>query len=142
MKTLALVQGDLSPAPGGYLLYSGVPKIYQDLTMALQEEYGADTIHPRWGSILKRYVGQPLTPDTQAKVVTEINRVLNNYISVQNAKIKADNLSGNASSLTSDDVVQSVSSITANPMYDSLVISVILQTISRQDISITQVVTA
>ena len=32
MKTIALVQGDFSPAPGGYLLYEGPQKIHQDLT--------------------------------------------------------------------------------------------------------------
>lgn len=140
MKTFALVQGDLSPAPGGYLLYSGAQKIHQDLALALQEEYGANTLHPRWGSILQRFVGVPLSSDVKTQVLTEINRVIGNYITVQNARIVQDSTAGSISAMTTDDVVQSISNISAQQIYDSLVVSVILQTISRQTLSINQVI--
>lgn len=140
MKTFALVQGDLSPAPGGYLLYEGAQKIHQDLALALKEQYGGDAIHPRWGSILQNLVGGPLTPDMKQSVLTEVNRVLSNYITVQNARIIQDSNSNSVSSLTTDDIVGSVLSTTAQQIYDSLVVSVTLQTLSRQQININQVV--
>lgn len=139
MKTFALVQGDLSPSGGVYQMYEGANKIYQDLTLALKEEYGLDPYHPRWGSILNKYIGLPLTQQQTAKVITEINRVINNYITVQNAGIVQDTNTGASSRYTVNDVVQSVSNISAKQVYDSLLVSVTLQTLSRQTINITQV---
>jgi phage baseplate assembly protein W len=139
VKTLALVQGDLSPAPGGYLMYEGASKIHQDLALALKEAYGADQLHPRWGSILQRFIGTPLTDDVKTKVLTEINRVISNYITVQNARIVQDSNTGNLSNMTTDDVVRSISNISAQQIYDSLVVSVALETLSRQTVNINQV---
>src|SRR6202012_4542666 len=142
MKTLALVQGDLSPAPGGYLLIEGAAKIHQDLSLALREAYGADTLHPRWGSILQQLIGSPITAQLRGQILTEINRVISNYITVQNAKIVQDSTTGNTSSMTTDDVVQSISNIQAQQVYDSLVVRVPLQTLSQQTVNINQVMTS
>lgn len=139
MKTFALVHGDLSPAPGGYLMYEGAPKINQDLALALREQYGTDIFHPKWGSVLPQFIGLPMTPDIKSQVLTEVSRVISNYITVQNAQISQASVNGSASALTTDDVVQSVSSIQAQQMYDQLIVSVVLQTISRQNININQI---
>jgi len=140
MQTLALVQGDLVPAPGGYRMYSGAQKISQDLSLALREEYGGDQYHPKWGSILPTMIGGPL--DTQAKtdIMAEVSRVLANYIAVQNARIVQDNARGVLSSLTTDDVVQSVGSTRVTPIYDSVAVNVVLNTLSRQSVNINQII--
>lgn len=140
MKTFALVQGDLSPSGGGYLMYEGPAKINQDLTLALKEEYGTDPFHPRWGSVLKRYIGLPMTAEVKAKTLTEVNRVVNNYITIQNARILADNTTSSASRYSTDDVVQSISTLSAQQVYDSLLVSLTLQTVSRRTININQVI--
>lgn len=140
MKTFALVKGDLSPAPGGYLMFEGAAKIHQDLALALQEAYGGDALHPRWGSILQSMIGEPLTPSLRQAILTEVNRVLSNYIAVQNARIIQDSNNHSLSALTTDDVVASVTNTTAQQVYDSIVISVGLQTVSRQSIQINQVI--
>ena len=140
MKTLAIVQRDLSLAPGGYLMYEGAARIHQDLALALQEVYGGDPIHPKWGSILQRYIGSPLTAEVRSKVLAEINRVISNYIAVQNARIVADSNNSVLSKVTTDDVVQSITTINAQQVYDSLVVSVVLQTLSRQTVSVNQVI--
>ncbi len=140
MKTLALVQGDLAVGTGSYLTYSGVNKISQDLSLALREAYGGDRFHPSWGSILQQYVGTPMVEEAKAGVVAEVTRVLNNYITVQNAQIQAAGTQNVQSTLTTDDVVQSITSINATQVHDSLVVTVTLQTLSRQAVSITQVV--
>lgn len=139
MKTFALVSGDLSPSGGGYLMVDGANKINQDLSLAIREEYGLDPYHPRWGSILKTYVGQPMTSDVTAKVLSEITRVINNYITIQNSRIVSDTNSSTPSRYSTDDVVQSILSMNAQPIADSLVVNVTLQTISRQTININQV---
>lgn len=141
MKTLALSNGDLVVVPHGYQTYSGAQKIVQDLGLALREVYGGDQLHPRWGSILLNYIGTPLTADVKANVINEINRVLKNYISVQNAQISDTIQSGSKSSMTTDDIVESVLNIDANQVFDSLVVTVTLQTVSRQTLTLSQVVT-
>lgn len=140
MKTLALIQGDLSPAAGGFLMYEGVQKIHQDLALALREAYGGDALHPRWGSILQDMVGEPLTAEIKQQILVEINRVINNYITVQNARIVQDNVSNILSNITSDDVVNAISGISVQQIYDSIVVQVTLQTLSRQQVKINQTI--
>lgn len=142
MKTFALVKGDFVPAPGGYLMYEGAQKIHQDLALALQEAYGGDSFHPRWGSILGAMVGGPLTADLKQQILAEVNRVISNYITVQNARIIQDNNTGSLSRMTTDDVVNAVENITAQQLYDQIVVSVTLQTLSRQQININQVISS
>lgn len=140
MKTIALTQGDFTPAAGGYLMYEGTQKIRQDLALALQEAYGGDALHSAWGSILPDMVGQPLTPTLQSQILTEVNRILNNYVTVQNARIIQDNATRSVSSYSTDDVVNSITSLSAQQVYDSILVNIGLQTISRQSISIQQVI--
>jgi phage baseplate assembly protein W len=140
VKTFALVQGDLVPAAGGYLLYDGPRKIHQDLSLALRETYGTDQFHQAWGSILPNMIGQPLTATLRQEVLAEVNRVINNYITVQNSRIVQDNATGSVSALTTDDVVTGLSNISVQQIFDALVIKVGLRTISRQDININQVI--
>lgn len=142
MKTLALVQGDLAIVPGGYLTYTGVDKINQDVSMALKEQYGSDPFHIRWGSVLQNFVGRPITTELRGQVVSEINRVLRNYISVQNSQLAQASNSGTPSVLSANDVVQSVASISAVQNYDSLVVRVVLETLARQTITVAEIVTS
>jgi phage baseplate assembly protein W len=123
-------------------MYEGPQKIHQDLALALQEAYGGDKLHPRWGSILQNFIGLPMTDDVKNKVLSEINRVISNYITVQNAKIVQSSNTGTQSNLSTDDVVRSVSSINAQQIYDSLVVSVVLETLSQQTVNINQVMSA
>lgn len=139
MKTFALVQGDLSPAPGGYLMVEGASKIHQDLSLALREWYGTDHIHPRWGSTLQRYIGQPLTEDLKAKISREINRVLQNYLTIQNSRIARDTNTGVISTMSTNDVVRAVNGVNIHQVYDSLLVNISLSTASRQTINVNQV---
>jgi phage baseplate assembly protein W len=142
MDTLALVQGDLVLASGNYLTFSGVNRITQDLTLALNEAYGGDRNHPYWGSILDRYIGAPLTPDRQQAVLNEVQRVLKNYIAVQTDEINQAALNGDRVNYSTSDVVQSVVSVNAAVQQDRISITVLLQTMSGRTVSITRQVIA
>lgn len=136
MKTLALVQGDLVLAGGTYVTFTGSDKIQQDLTLALNEDYGSDIYHPYWGSILDRYIGAPLTAELQSAVSLEVQRIIKNYIAAQ-----ADTLAiGTAYDIkgvyNTSDVVQKLESIDVQVSYDSINITVKLQTLSRQTVTI------
>lgn len=136
MKTLALIQGDLALSSGSYLTFSGPDKIRQDLDLALNESYGSDLYHPYWGSVLTQYVGQPLTESARQAVISEVKRVLDNYVKVQTDQISADSVYDNLSGFTTSDVIRSIESVDAQPMQDRLLVTIVLVTMSNQTITI------
>jgi phage baseplate assembly protein W len=142
VQTLALLNGDLVLNSGTYLTFSGPDKIRQDLDLALNEAYGADQYHPLWGSILDRFIGQPLTSSLQTAVLNEVTRVLANYIAVQTDDISSDAVADTRSRYDTSDVVQSVEAINATVALDKITVSVVLRTLSNQTITINRQVLA
>jgi phage baseplate assembly protein W len=141
MQGLAVVDGDLVLSGGSFLTVTGQARIKQDLTFALRDSYGADPNHPYWGSILDRYIGQPITPTLQQQIVDEVQRVLNNYIAVQADVVNTAVINNVRGSLNTSDVVSSVSGINVNAIANKITISVELQTMSRDSVTITRTVT-
>jgi phage baseplate assembly protein W len=143
MKTLALVNGDLAIGTNGaYLLYSGVARIKQDLTLALTEEYGTDRFHPTYGSIVQSYLGQVLSAELMQLVRAEVNRVLQNYLIIQQNEVLRDTLVDVANRFDTSDVVQSVDNVAARAVLDTIYLSATLTTLSRETVTISRQVTA
>lgn len=142
MQTLALVQGDLVLASGSYLTFTGPDKIHQDLTLALNEPYGADPYHPLWGSILDRYIGSPLTGSVQQAVVNEVGRILQNYVAVQNDVVADDATNSQLSRFDTGDIVSQVVSVDAKVTFDKITVTVVLLTLANQTVTVTRQVVA
>lgn len=143
MKTLALVNGDLAIGTNGaYLLYSGVSRIKQDLTLALTEEYGTDRFHPTYGSIVQSYLGQVLSAELMQLVRAEVNRVLQNYLVIQQNEVLRDTVVDVANRFDTSDVVQSVDNVAARAVLDTIYLSATLTTLSRETVTISRQVTA
>lgn len=142
LLTLALVQGDLVLSAGSFTTLTGVDKIRQDLDVALHEEYGGDVYHPYWGTILDRYIGQPLTPAAQISVTTEVQRVLKNYIATQADLLSVSSTNNTKSIYDTNDIVMAVESIDAQVSFDRITVTVVLQTMSHETITITRQVLA
>jgi phage baseplate assembly protein W len=143
MKTLALINGDLAIGTnGGYMLYDGVNRIRQDLTLALTEEYGTDRFHPTYGSIVQSYLGQVLSADLMMLVRAEVNRVLQNYLVIQQNEVLRDSLVDIANRYNTSDVVRSVESVQARAVLDTIYLSATLTTLSRETVTITRQVAA
>ena len=139
METFALVHGDLMVDSSGQLLtYSGVDRIRQDLQLALSEEYGANHFHPKWGSIVKSYIGNPITPNLQQLVQAEVNRVVQNYITLQQASVLRNTTYDIAGVFDTSDVVQSVGPLNVSTSYDTIYISATLTTVDRQTVTVTK----
>lgn len=137
MQTLGLVNGDLAiDGSGGYLMVSGADRIRQDLTLGLLEEYGTDRFHPKFGSTVKTYLGNPITPELQQLVQAEVNRVVQNYILIQQAEVIRGSQFDLAGRFDTSDVVQAVTSINVRTDMDAIFVSVALQTIARETVSI------
>lgn len=143
IKTLALVNGDLAIGTNGaYLLYSGVSRIKQDLTLALTEEYGTDRFHPTYGSIVQSYLGQVLSAELMQLVRAEVNRVLQNYLVIQQNEVLRDTVIDVANRFDTSDVVQSVDNVAARAVLDTIYLSATLTTLSRETVTISRQVTA
>jgi len=143
IKTLALINGDLAIGTNGaYLLYSGVPRIKQDLTLALTEEYGTDRFHPTYGSIVQSYLGQILSAELMQLVRAEVNRVLQNYLIIQQNEVLRDTVIDVANRYDTSDVVQSVDNVQARAVLDTIYLSATLTTLSRESVTISRQVTA
>lgn len=140
MQGLAVVDGDLVLSGGSFLTLSGAPRIKQDLNFALHDEYGSDPNHPYWGSILDRYIGQPITPSLQQQVTAEVQRVLNNYIAVQADQVNSAVINDVRGTLNTSDVVRSVTSIDVTVSMDSISVSVELQTMARESLTVSRTV--
>jgi phage baseplate assembly protein W len=143
VQTLALVHGDLSiDSSGQYATFSGADRIRQDMTLALTEIYGANKFHPKWGSILENYIGNPLTTNLQQLVQAEVNRVVQNYIVLQQAQVLRNTTYDISGVFDTSDVVQAVGPISVSNAMDTIYVSATLTTVARQTITITRQVGA
>lgn len=140
MQTLALQHGDLVVSDGGYMMHSGVARIRQDLTLALTEEYGSDRFHPGWGSILGSFVGGIIDPESQQLVRAEVNRVLQNYLILQQNEVLRDTVVDVQGRYNTSDVVRSVDDIQVKALYDTIYLAAKLTTLSRETVTISRAV--
>lgn len=137
MHTIALAHGDLVIAgDGGYMLYNGAARIRQDLTLALTEEYGTDRFHPAWGSIVTSYLGNVITPQMQQLVQAEVNRVLQNYLILQQNEVLRGTYVDVQGRYDTSDVVRSVDNITVRAVLDAIYITATLTTLARETVTV------
>lgn len=139
MQSLALVNGDLViGGAGGYATLSGVERIRQDLTLALWEEYGTDRFHPRYGSIIKQYLGSPITPELQQLVKAEVNRVIQNYIAIQQAEVIRGTQYDVTGRYDTSDVVRSLDQIDVRTTLDAIYVMAALTTLARERVTVSR----
>lgn len=142
MDTFTLVHGDLVlDGSGGYAMLSGADRIRQDLSLALLEEYGSDRFHPKYGSVVKTYVGNVIDENLPQLVKAEVNRVVIAYIGLQQAEVLRDSTVDIAGRFNTSDVVRNITSIDVHATYDTIYVAVTLETLARETITITQQVT-
>lgn len=145
IEQLALIHGDLMiGTDGSYLMVTGAQRIQQDLTLALSDLYGTDRFHPSWGSILPQYLGNINSASMQTLVKAEVNRVLQNYLTItqsgiiQQSMMNVTNNNDPTQSYSTADVVRSVDSITVSATLDTIYVSVQLTTLAGQTITVGQ----
>jgi phage baseplate assembly protein W len=138
MKTFALQGGDLVIGNAGHKMVSGTSKIRQDLALALGETYGNDRFHPQWGSVLPNFVGTPIVADTEMLVRSEVARVIQYYIGIQQNEVLQDALKIDRTRFSTADVVAQVTNISTTINYDTIQVKVTLRTAAQQNVSITR----
>ncbi len=140
MKTLALSGGDLVLGPGGLQLIDGAAKIRQDIALALGEDYGGDPYHAGWGSVLQQYIGEQITEDTPMLVQAEVNRILQQYISNQQATLSAAAVNNTQHTITTAEIIKTVNAVDVAVSYDTVTVLIDLTTMAGQNLKISRTV--
>ncbi len=136
---MQLTDGDLSlGASSDYQMVTDAPKVKQDLRCALLEPLANDRFHPGWGSSLEDNVGLPLNDTTRINVLTEVNRVVGNYASIQRDRIETDLLSSTETRFGTDEIVSAVTNIGITQNQDSLKVEISIGTVAGSDVQIVE----
>jgi hypothetical protein len=136
MFTLQIQNGDLQIGANGFATVNGSGKVYQDLSVSTLEPYGCDRFHPQWGSLLYNYLGDTITLVDEALVQSEVSRLVNNYMLVQQDNISTEVAQGLQSQYATNEVVASIEAIDINQQGDTMMVSVLIQTVSGQQITL------
>ena len=88
--SLMLSGGDLSTASSMLQTVSGTEKLKQDIHAWLTEAYQIDRFHPKYGSHMTSYIGQPMNVDSVFAIQVEVARVLSNLQSYQKQMYQQD----------------------------------------------------
>lgn len=88
--SLMLSGGDLSTASSMLQTVSGTEKLKQDIHAWLAEAYQIDRFHPKYGSLMTSYIGQPMNVDSVFAIQVEVARVLSNLQSYQKQMYQQD----------------------------------------------------
>lgn len=140
METLALSGGDLVVGPGGLQTLTGAAKIRQDIALALAESYGTDPYHSGWGSVLPQYIGQPMDADTPMLVQTEVNRILQQYMTMQQQQLATAAATNQRHTITTSEIITTVNSVDVSVLYDSVRVVINLTTMAGQTLQISRTV--
>jgi hypothetical protein len=141
MRGLLIENGDLVVGQGGFVLTDGPAKVRQDLNHAAAEPLGIDRFHPKWGSLLDRFVGQPNSEEIVALVRGEMNRLVQNYISIQNYNLREDQRLGRRNRYRASELVSTVEAIDVRQEYDRFFVRVRVTTFGGETITLAGSVT-
>ena len=122
--------GDLVVGPRGHATVEGEAKVVQDLGLAMREPYGVDRFHPQWGSMLPRYVGEPVNTETAALIKAEATRIVKNMAAEQTAQIAADAAKGARSRFSTSEIIAGVAGIDVRQEYDRFHVRVRIETLA------------
>jgi phage baseplate assembly protein W len=140
VKTLALSNGDLVMDSGSLKTLDGPAKIRQDIALALGERYGDDPYNPGWGSVLPQYIGQPITDDTPMLVQAEVNRILQQYIASQQARLTTASLNNQQHTISTSEIIRTVNSVDVSAQWDTITVLINLTTMAGQTMTISRTV--
>jgi phage baseplate assembly protein W len=136
MKTFAVKEGDLLIGSGGHQMITGIAKVKQDISIAIREPFGSDPYHPLWGSLLDSYIGQPINETLQMLCRSEVERVVSNYMIIQQAILQQARTEGRRPEFSSGEVVTDVLGVSVSRNYDTISINLDLRVMDGTQIEI------
>ena len=136
MKTLAIKNGDLAIGANGYATIEGAAKVQQDLGLAVREPLGTDRFHPQWGSLLPRYIGEPINDEMTSLVQAEVTRIVQNYIIQQGQVLRGVVAGRRKPKFEANEVVTDIGEVHIRQTLDRLHTKVVLVTLGSRRITI------
>jgi phage baseplate assembly protein W len=141
MRTFKIVNRDLVIGQSSYEEIMGRAKIAQDLEIATLTPYGSDRFHRGYGSLLAQKIGLPESNLSSAQVQGEVQRIINNYMLVQQMTLQAYQARGFASPYTNADLVAQVTALNVVVNTDSITVDAQIQTAANQTVGLNTTVT-
>lgn len=141
MQTFVIKDGDLVLGPGGFSMIDGPQKVQQDLGVSMREPFGCDRFHPRWGTVLTDFIGQPVHEGTKALVQSEVNRIIQNYVASQNLVMSQDAAAGRKSRFSSGEIINSIDAVDVQQQFDRFFVRITLTTVAGDRITLGRMVT-
>lgn len=134
--SLLLSNGDLTKGKGNSLsTVTGPEKVAQDLFARFLEPYGFDALNPTFGSFIDFPEGsvvningreQVLPKDYRDLVLSEISRLIDDYITRQRIRVRYEsNLYNGKTTLTDDEIIANYE-VSSAQLEDSLFVNIIL----------------
>ena len=102
----------------------------------VREPLGVDRFHPRWGTILEDFIGEPISQESEMRVRAEIQRLIQNYVVMQTRQIQADHDAGRRPRFRPSEIVTDVAGIDIQQRYDRLNVRVHLLTASGEEVTV------
>lgn len=128
MKTFALKRGDLVLSGSQLGMVEGAARTQQQVGLALRESYGVDRFHPGWGSVLPSWIGRVITPDVRQEVQVEVQRVVRNVITNQNAMIQRRITRGLSPVVGPNEIIVGMESVDVIQDQDTLAVRLVVNT--------------
>ena len=147
-KSFALINGDLALTGRSYSLVSGSAKLAQDLRLWVLERVGYDPATPTYGTTLDggivngvmipSLIGQINSQSQANQVQAVIQTMLTQYQQMQLTKMKQEIVTYNGKTTLSDDeVLQTVNSVTATVAQDVIIVQANLTTLAGTNLTLT-----
>lgn len=146
--SLQVRSGDLNPSGGQVATVQGAQKLVQDLRCALLEPRGNDPLHPDFGSLLNGgideigrtqpgVIGATISSEVLLGLESEIRRVINRHAIEQQSQLYDEQNSYNGqTTLTYDEIIQSIDAVDVTTVGDVAVVSVMIRTADNQSFQI------
>lgn len=142
MNTWSIVDGDVSISNGTFTTITGQDKVSQDIEIAVLTPWASNKFHPRFGSVFDNFIGTPANPGTNALIINELSRVIQNYIKVQVAKMQAAANSGLANPYSQAEIVSNIGTITVTQNLNQFTVSGSVTTLAGTQIPVTSTTSA
>lgn len=144
--------GDLVLQNRSFATVDGQDKLFQDLSLMLEEPLGTDSLAPTYGSSLDNeiingqevspFIGQVFNSQIAASIVGEVRRVLSNYQQAQLQKMQQEAIQFQGrTTLNDSEIIYSIDSINISNSGMIVLVQVSLTTLAGISVKLTFPVT-
>jgi phage baseplate assembly protein W len=98
--------------------------------------YGSNKFHPRYGSVFDNFIGQPAGPGTDLVIKNEFQRIIQNYMKIQLAKMQAASNAGLASPYSQSEIVNSIGAISVQQSFSTFSVTGSVTTLTGQQLPV------